>query len=82
MAFQVSGKFKRVSRADNKNLLKWTSKDHMLFHADEEIVAFGQKPKGFVEVDKRLKRSKLFLDVNRNNELDASDQLLFDTSIG
>ena len=54
----------------------------MLFHADEEIVAFGQKPKGFVEVDKRLKRSKLFLDVNRNNELDASDQLLFDTSIG
>ena len=36
----------------------------MLFDEDEEIVAFGRKPKGFVEVDKGLKRSKLFLDVN------------------
>ena len=82
MAFQMSGKFKRVSRVDNKNLLKWTSNDHMLFDEDEEIVAFERKPKGFVEVDKKLKRSKLFLDVNRNNELDSDDQLLFDTDVG
>ena len=60
VAFQVIGKFKRVNRADDKNLLKWTSKDHMLFDEDEEIVAFERKPKGFVEVDKELKRSKLF----------------------
>ena len=82
MAFQIIGKFKRVSRADNKNLLKWTSKDYMLFDEDEEIVAFGRKPKGFVEVDKGLKRSKLCLDVNRNDELDSDDQLLFNTGIG
>ena len=82
MAFQMSGKFKRVSRADNKNLLKWTSKNHMLFDEDEEIVAFERKPKGFVEVDKELKRSKLFLDVNRNDELDSDDQLLFNTGVG
>ena len=60
MAFQMIGKFKRVSRADNKNLLKWTSKDYMLFDEDEEIVAFERKPKGFIEVDKVLKRSKHF----------------------
>jgi hypothetical protein len=29
-----------------------------------------------------LKRSKLFLDVNRNDELDSDDQLLFNTGIG
>ena len=82
MAFQLIGKFKRVNRADGKNLLKWTSNDHMLFDEDEEIVAFERKPKGFVEVDKELKRSKLFLDVNRNDELDSDDQLLFNTGIG
>ena len=81
MAFQMSGKFKRLSRVDNKNLLKWTSKNQMLFDEDEEIVAFGRRPKGFVEVDKELKRSKLFLDVNTNNELDGDDQLLFDLSL-
>ena len=82
MAFQMSGKFKRVSRVDNKNLLKWTSKNQMLFFDYDEIDAFGRRPKGFVEVDKELKRSKLFLDVNRNNELDSDDQLLFDTGVG
>jgi hypothetical protein len=53
MAFQMIGKFKRVSRSDNKNLLKWTSKDYMLFDEDEEIVALSESPKVLSKSTKR-----------------------------
>ncbi len=82
VAFQLHGKFKRVSRSKGKNILKWTSAKQLLLGRDEEVIDFERKAKGFVEVDKKLKRSLLYLDSNRNGLLDSSDELLFTDNLG
>ena len=82
MAFQLSGKFKRIERESGKNILKWTSEKHLLFDEDENVIDFTRKATGFVEVDKAMKLSRLYLDSNRDGLLDDSDELLFTDDLG
>ena len=82
MAFQLSGKFKRIERGSGKNILKWTSEKHLLFNEDENVIDFTRKATGFVEVDKAMKLSRLYLDSNRDGLLDDGDQLLFTDDLG
>ncbi len=82
MAFQLSGKFKRIERGSGKNILKWTSEKQMLFNEDERLIDFTRRAKGFVEVDKTMKLSRLYLDSNRDGLLDDSDELLFTDVLG
>ena len=82
MAFQLSGKFKRIERGSGKNILKWTSEKHLLFDEDENVIDFTRKATGFVEVDKAMKLSRLYLDSNRDGLLDDGDELLFTDELG
>jgi len=82
MAFQLSGKFRRVERGSGKNILKWTSAKQLLFNEDEIVIDFTRKATGFVEVDKATQRSRLYLDSNRDGLLDDGDQLLFTDNLG
>ena len=82
MAFQLSGKFKRIERGSGKNILKWTSEKQLLFNEDENVIDFTRKATGFVEVDKAMKLSHLYLDSNRDGLLDDGDELLFTDELG
>ena len=82
MAFQLSGKFKRIERGSGKNILKWTSEKQMQFNEDERLIDFTRRATGFVEVDKTMKLSRLYLDSNRDGLLDDSDELLFTDDLG
>jgi len=82
MAFQLSGKIKRIERGSGKNILKWTSEKQMLFNEDERLIDFTRRAKGFVEVDKTMKLSRLYLDSNRDGLLDDGDELLFTDNLG
>ena len=82
MAFQLSGKFRRVERGSGKNILKWTSAKQLLLNEDEIVIDFTRKATGFVEVDKATQRSRLYLDSNRDGLLDDGDQLLFTDNLG
>jgi len=82
MAFQLSGKFKRIERGSGKNILKWTSEKQLLYREDERLIDFTRKATGFVEVDKAMKLSRLYLDSNRDGLLDDGDQLLFTDNLG
>jgi hypothetical protein len=82
MAFQLSGKFKRIERGSGKNILKWTSEKQMQFNEDERLIDFTRRATGFVEVDKTMKLSRLYLDSNRDGLLDDGDELLFTDNLG
>ena len=82
MAFQISGKIKRIERGSGKNILKWTSEKQLLFNEDEIVIDFTRKATGFVEVDKAMKLSRLYLDSNRDGLLDDGDELLFTDNLG
>ena len=82
MAFQLSGKFRRVERGSGKNVLKWTSAKKLLLDEDEIVIDFTRKATGFVVVDKAMKRSLLYLDSNRDGLLDDGDELLFADNLG
>ena len=82
MAFQLSGKINRIERSSGKNILKWTSEKQLLFNEDEIVIDLTRKAKGFVEVDKAMKLSRLYLDSNRDGLLDDGDELLFTDNLG
>ena len=82
MAFQHSGKFAPIERGSGKNILKWTSEKQLLFNGDEFVIDFARKAKGFVEVDKAMKLSRLYLDSNRDGLLDDGDKLLCTDNFG